>query len=259
MRFRRAVAAELRKAATLPSTVVGAAVAVLGCLGVSLLNAVGVRQAVEAGEPQLVAWTSAAEAAFSALPLGAVGAVVIGVVTMSSEYTPNSPDAGGGRQVAATLAAAPGRLLLVPAKAVCVALLVAMTTATAVGSALAAAYAVLGGAGSDPADVAARASGAILYCVLTALLALAVTVLTRSGLLPLIVLVVNSSLVSVSFLLSRLTPLARYLPDVAGVGLFARDTAIDDPLGAVPGGVVMAAWALAALGLSAVWFARRDA
>ena len=93
------------------------------------------------------------------------------------------------------------------------------------------------------------------------LIALAVTVFARSGVIPLIVLIANSSVVSLSFLLLQVTPLARFLPDLAGIRLFARESfaAFDDVLDPLTGGLVMGAWALGLLLVSAVVFTRRDA
>ncbi|GGM87232.1 hypothetical protein ACFFX1_05895 [Dactylosporangium sucinum] len=74
-------------------------------------------------------------------------------------------------------------------------------------------------------------------------------------------LIANSSLVSVSYLLSRVTALARFLPDLAGIRLFARESfaAFDDALDPLIGGLIMAAWTLGLLAVSAVVFTRRDA
>jgi ABC-type transport system involved in multi-copper enzyme maturation permease subunit len=238
-------------------------VALLGSLGITVLNSLSVHSALRSGRPDLVAYTSSAEAVFSAVPLGTVGAVILGVLAVSSEYTANSPDAGGSRQLTATLAATPRRLALLAAKAAAVAFLILATAAITIPACLAVAHLVIG----DPfatdtlGDTAARAAGAALYWTLTGLIALAITVLTRSGIVPLIVLIANSSLVSVSVLLAHVTSLAYYLPDLAGMRLFA-----DDPLGQfehaldpLTGGLVMAAWTLGLLASSSATFIRRDA
>ena len=217
--------AEIGKLAALPAAWVAVAVATLGSLGITVLNAVGVRDAVAAGESATLGYTSAVEAAFSAVPLGTVGAVVLGVVAMSSEYTPNGAEAGGGRQITATLTATPSRWRVLVAKALAVSALVLVTAAVTVPACLVVARLLVGDVpdAGAPHDAVARSVGTAVYWVLTALLALAVTVVTRSGLVPLVVLVVNSSMVSLSLLLGRLTPLARFLPDAAGIPLFARD------------------------------------
>ncbi|WP_214401508.1 ABC transporter permease [Pseudonocardia lacus] len=253
------VLAELRKSATLPATAVAAGIAVLGCAGIALLNAVHVRDAPAAGRADLVGYTAPAEAVFSAAPLGAVGAVVLGVTAVSSEYAINSPGAGGGRQVLATLTAIPRRPELLVAKALVVALLVAATAAVALPVSLAIVHAVAGPVAAD--GLLARSVGAGIYWMLTALMAMAVTVFARGGVLPLIVLITNSSLVSVSVLLAKVTPLAFWLPDLAGMRLFAGDLVVgaDRALDAPTGGLVMAAWTAALLAAAAAVLVRRDA
>ncbi len=263
MTLLRAIAAELRKTVTLPASLAAVAGAALGSLAITGLNAFGVREAIKNGQPDTVAYTSPAEAAFAAVPLGTVGAVILGVVAMSSEYSPNSSDAGGGRQVTTTLIATPRRLRLLTAKACSVTLLMFAIAAATIPACLAVAHLVVGDATAshDLPEVIARALGAALYWALTALIALAITALTRSGVIPLLVLVTNSSLVSVSLLLTNLTPLAYYLPDIAGTPLFARETfsAVDDALDPLTGGLVMTAWTLGLLGVAAASFTRRDA
>lgn len=233
-----AVAAEWRKALTLPATLVALAVAVAGPVALAALNA-------------SQGTGSAAEAALAASPLLTVGAIVVGVVTVGSEY-------GAGRPVATTFAAVPRRGTVLAAKAVAVTGLVAAAVAVALPAALLVARAAGGAAGGIPAG---RWLGVAVYAILTALIALAITTLTRSTVAPLIVLVANGSLVSVSFLLYRVTPLARYLPDLAGMRLLAGDDrlAIDEALAPLPGGLVMAAWTAALLAVAAVVLRRRDA
>jgi hypothetical protein len=263
----RQVSAETRKALTLPAVFAGLAVAVLGSLAITLLNSFSVRNAVASGNPELVADTSPIETVFAAVPLGTVGAVVLGVVVISSEYTANSSDAGGGRQITATLTAAPSRLSVLTAKAAVVTVLSALTTAVVVPAGLVLARTVIGDAANESVgtdEFAARSLGVFAYWALTALLALGLTTLTRNGIIPLILLIVNSSLVSFSLLLSDVTRLARYLPDLAGTAmmlgpdpdLFVDPDLLLDPL---PGGLVMAAWTAGLLVVAAVVLHRRDA
>ncbi|PZF80712.1 ABC transporter permease [Jiangella anatolica] len=236
-----AVAAELRKALTLPAALAGLAVAVLAPAALAVLYAAQ----GTAG--------SAAQAALDAAPMVTIGAIVLGVVAVSSEY-------GGGRQIAGTLAAMPRRRTVLAAKAATVAVLIAAAAAVAFPVALLAAR-LVGGTGPAPDDVVGRAAGTGVYAVLIGLIALAITTLTRNGIVPLIVLIANGSVVSVSFLLSLATPLALYLPDLAGMRMLAGDDriAIDDALAPLPGGLVMAAWTAALLAVAAVVLGRRDA
>lgn len=262
MRPWHVLVAELFKAITLPAVWAGVGITVLGSAALTWLNATGVRDALLEGRPEDTAFGSALDTAFAAMPLGTVGAVVVGVVVMGSEYTANSPDAGGGRQIATTLVAVPGRTTLLAAKAAAVVLVVLATAALAIPLALLVAETVVGDAATTTVpfgEAVERCLGGALYWTLTGLLALAVTVLTRSGVVPLVVLVVNGSLVSVSLLLTFLTPLAHWLPDLAGRRLFGGVATVDGGLDAVPGALVMAAWALVLLAVAGVVLQRRDA
>jgi hypothetical protein len=256
------VRSELRKTLTLPATAVALAIATIGPIALAVLNAFHVRDALTSGRTDSVGYTNAAEAALSVVPLGTAGAMVLGVVAISSEYTANSTDAGGGRQISTTLMATPRRWTLLAAKATVVVALVVLAALVSLSISLVAAVAIVGDAAQPNADEPiGRFLGAGLYWALAALMALAITVLTRSGLVPLIVLITNGTVVSVSFLLWKVAPLARYLPDLAGTRLFAGEsfTAVDDALPPVTGGLVMTAWAVALLLLAGVVLNRRDA
>ncbi|MBZ2195311.1 ABC transporter permease [Occultella gossypii] len=256
------LAAELRKTVTLPAAWAGIAVAVLGSIAITVLNALTTRSAIDAGTPERVANTSAFETAFAAMPLGTVGAVVLGVVVISSEYAANSTDAGGGRQITATLAAIPRRVSLLAAKATVLVLLVTAVAALTLPATAGIANAVIGGAATEtvtPAQALVRGLGGTLYWTLTGLIAAAVTLLTRSGLIAPIVLIANSSVVSVSLLLTNLTPLAHWLPDLAGRRLFTGVDTVEGGLAAGPGALVMTAWTVLLLTVAAVVFRRRDA
>ena len=103
-----------------------------------------------------------------------------------------------------------------------------------------------------------RMAGALVYWVLMGLLAFGFTVLTRNGIIPMAVLVANSSAVTVTYLLAQNIPAANYLPDMAGVRMFTNvDTSVD--IAPVTGGLIMFAW-VAVLMCVATWvFSRRDA
>ena len=261
--LRRAVTAELRKTITLPASLVAIGVALVGSLGVTLLNSTYARAAIS-GDPRFAGIdTSPVETAFAATPLGLVGAVILGVVAFSSEYTVNSTDAGGGRQIAATLTATPHRLTLLVAKAITVVVLIALTALVTVGLSIALAHLVTGPGAtvSDAGDTVPRVLGVSLYWSLMGLIAIAITVRARNGVIPLVVLIANSSVVSISILLTNLTALAYWLPDLAGIRLFARDNSgmMNEALDPLAGGLVMTTWTLGLLAVSAVAFTRRDA
>jgi hypothetical protein len=113
--------------------------------------------------------------------------------------------------------------------------------------------------GLDLPAAVRRGAGLTVYWLLMGLIALSITLLARNTLVPLVVFTVNGGLVSFSLLLSRVTNLARYLPDVAGLRLFTTDTALADPLPLALGAIVMAAWAVTLLTAACLVFVRRDA
>lgn len=255
-------AAEVRKAFSLPSVYVAIAIATVGTVGLAALAASSRRSAMDRGDTRALR-DSTLDAGFDIVGPSVIGVVVLGVVIMSSEYAPNRKDAGAGRQILVSLTSVPRRGALLAAKALVVAVLTALLATVAILGGLAVTHAVLGEHGQPLAAVLDqsgwRIAGAIGYWVFTALIALAVTAVTRSGVIPLIVLLVNSSMVSVSFLLTKVTPLAKYLPDVAGVQSFTAHYPAEDMLSPATGALVMAGWA-ALLLVGAGWiFTRRDA
>lgn len=253
----RGIGAELRKAASLPATLAGCGVMLLSMLALTVLNAISAR-----GDD---AADSAFDVAFYGAPLGVVGAVVIAVMIVSSEYTANSPDAGGGRQISTTLIATGSRTRLLVAKAVTMVVFVVPAAAISIGACLGVATVLLGDAAgaSVGIDEGLRRAGAVIaYWLLISLMALAVTVVTRSGVIPLVFFIVNSAVLPPSFLLSRITDLAFWLPDTSGFRLlsYGIGQSIDDAqLAMVPGTLVMTAWALALLTVAGLVLNRRDA
>ncbi|HEY0805848.1 MAG TPA: ABC transporter permease, partial [Pseudonocardiaceae bacterium] len=87
----------------------------------------------------------------------------------------------------------------------------------------------------------------------------AVTVLTRHGIIPLIVFIANSSVVSVGLLLAKFTTIGKFVPDVAGSQMFAVKYPLRGMLSPAWGGIVMGLWTVGLLGVAATVFARRDA
>ncbi|AIY00419.1 hypothetical protein ART_0820 [Arthrobacter sp. PAMC 25486] len=265
MRIGNLFLAELRKTATLPAAWAGVAVALLGSVAITVLNAFTVRGAVAAGTPEMVADTSAFEAGFTAMPIvGVVGAVVIGVTAIGSEYTADRAESGGARQISTTLAVAPQRLMLFTAKAAVVLCFVVLAALVTIPGNIALAQAIIGDAGTETvttAEAVNRSLGTALYWALMGLLAFSITALARSGIIPLIVLIANGSVVSFSLLLTKVTPLAHWLPDMAGRNLFGfpSEFVVQGGLDPVPGAIVMAGWTIALLVVSGIVFHRRDA
>ncbi|MEV4543310.1 hypothetical protein [Micromonospora echinaurantiaca] len=257
------VIAEFRKLLGLPAALVAIAISVLGTLGFAALSAISMRAALKRGDTARFTDQTTAGAGLDLLPVGAVGAIVLGVVIISSEYTSNRDDAGGGRQISTTLTSTPRRSALLAAKVTVVTVTTGALAAFTVSGAIMVSHTLLGEYGHPLGDLVDRIGwrvvGSVVYLVLTALLACAVTVLTRSGVIPLAFLIANTSLVSVSLLLTRVTGLARYLPDVAGAQMVSANYPAQDMLGPIAGGLVMAAWTVVMLAVAAVVFTRRDA
>jgi ABC-2 type transport system permease protein len=241
-----AIRVELAKLLGLPAVWVGVAVGVLLPAGITVLNA------------RHPAARVTSDVGFHELAVGAIAAIVIGVVAISSEYHRDGDD--GGRQITTSLTCVASRGRFLTAKAVALIMVVASLATVSGVATVVATHRVLGGrAVTALADDLARIPAVALYWVLTALLAFAFALLTRSGVVPMIVLIVNASAVSVSLLMSFVTPLADYFPDRAGSAMFIT-TGFDPPdVSPLVGGLVMAAWAFAALALSARAFHRRDA
>jgi hypothetical protein len=254
------IIAELRKVLSLPSTFVAAGISLVGTCGLAALSANSLRKKLDTG---VLVETSTTDAGLAFIPFGVIGAIVLGVVIISSEYTSNNAQIGGGRQILTSLASVPRRGLLLTAKAIVLALVTGILAAVTIPCTIVLSQALLGKHGHSLNEVAEaigwRIAGAIVFWIFTALIAFAITVVTRSGVVPLIVLIANSALVSVTFLLTKITRLARYLPDVAGAQMFAMDYPAEDMLGPLSGGVVMGAWTVGLLLIAGTMFARRDA
>lgn len=241
----RPLQAELAKLSSLPATWIAMAAGIAVTAGVSVLSA-GSSPSPDSG--------------FSSLALGVAGAIVLGVVAMSSEYAVEGEESAGGRQITTTLVAIPSRVQVLIAKAVAVVL----GTAVLAVAAIIVAFGLLTvlNSAAMPAvdgDFFLRCAGMVAYWVLVALLAFSLTVIIRSGVVPMAILIANFSAVPVTFLLTKVTPAANWLPDVAGMRMWSRG--IDSSVQMSPGlgGLVMAAWIAVLLAVSFVVFTRRDA
>ncbi|MFC0623110.1 hypothetical protein [Kribbella deserti] len=246
------VAAEFRKALTLPSVLITIGLSIVAIAGLGVM-------AANSASRQEPSYTAGFEVAAACV----VGIVVLAVFIMSSEYTPNSKEAGAGRQIAVSLTSVPQRGSLFAAKAVVVAALTGALATIVVLATVLVAQVVLGDRATGYVEALGhlgwRIPGAIAYGVCTGLITFAITVVTRSGVIPLILVIVNSTVVSVSYLLTKVTPLAKYLPDVAGAQAFAYNYAAENMLDPLAGGLVMAGWTAVLLAVAGWTFHRRDA
>ncbi|SMD18885.1 ABC transporter permease [Kibdelosporangium aridum] len=239
-----AVRGELSKLRSLPSTWAAVAVGLAAPTVIAILNSSSLRNTGR----------TSTDVGYQELAFGVVGAIILGVVLASSEYVTEGEDSAAGRQIVASLTVVPSRTRLLAAK------IVALTIATTVLAIVASALTLLSVHVILGYDVAIpRALGIIVYWVLTSMLAFGITVLARNGIVPLAVLILNTSVVSVTFLLTKLTPLAAYFPDLAGARMFVGKMAVPVQLSPVVGGLVMTAWVVAVLLAAFVTFSRRDA
>jgi ABC-2 type transport system permease protein len=163
-------------------------------------------------------------------------------------------------QLRSTLLAVPRRGVVLAAKALVIAALAAVVALVGTTAAVLLAHAVRGDGGlpvsGSTAGMAGNLVGVVVNFVLIGLLAASVTVLTRSLVVPLVVLVPLVLGLTVS--LVGLVPAVRYLPDLAGIQLLTAYPGVG-LLEPVPGALVMLAWT-GALGTAATLsLLRRDA
>jgi ABC-2 type transport system permease protein len=189
---------------------------------------------------------------FSTAGLGQPLVILLAVLLAGTEHVDG--------QLRSTLLAVPRRGIVLTAKAVVIAALAAVVALIGTSAAVLLAHAARGDDGlpaSRPtAGMAGNLVGVVVDFALLALIAASVTLLTRSLVMPLVILVPLVLGLTVS--LVGLVPAVRYLPDLAGMQLLTAYPGVGllDP---VPGALVMLAWTGvlgAAAGLSLV---RRDA
>ncbi|GAA0469000.1 hypothetical protein Ade02nite_31860 [Paractinoplanes deccanensis] len=243
------VIVELRKLLGLPTAWAGLILGTLAAPALVLVNAPAMRRAIAEGR-------DVTDLGYQNLGIGLLGAMILGVVIVSSEYTRTGDDVPGARQLTATLMAQPRRMRLFAAKGAALVLVTAAQGALTAVLTVALTRAVHGT--SVAPWSAGRITGAVLYWVLLALMAYAITLAARNGVVTLTLLIVNASVVSVSYLLTKVTGLAAYLPDLVGAHMFLRGGP-DERIPPVTAGLIMTAWVAAMLAGAAVLFHRRDA
>lgn len=245
------VRAELWKLLGLPTAWAGLAVGTLIAPLLTLLNAAPVRAAIEDGR-----YGFTGDLAYNSIQIVMLTGLILGVVTVSSEYTPSSADSPGDRQLTTTLLAVPRRYRLVAAKGIVVAVVVAVQGMIAAVGTLLLVEAEHGG--TYPAAEPSRVAGAVLDWTLLGLLAYALALIFRNGIVTLTLLIVNAGVVSLSWLLLKVTTLGAYLPDIVGKHMYLSDFG-DVPIHPVVAGTVLTAWVTALLALAVRIFRRREA
>ncbi|EPY07574.1 hypothetical protein PAALTS15_09254 [Paenibacillus alvei TS-15] len=198
--------------------------------------------------------TRLSEIGYSGLGFGVQGVIILGVLAVSSEYLTESSESGGGQQITTSLTVVSSRLHFLLAKAGAVTVVSILLCMVAMMTTVSATHLILGE--YAPAFEWSRLIGVVCYWTFTALLALGITLLTKNGIIPLVVLMINSSVVSFSVLLSKVTKLAFYLPDRAGLEMFMFMS--NRFLTPFTGGLVMFDWVAVFFIIAAIVFHRRD-
>lgn len=243
----RAFNAELSKLFSLPGVWLAFLIGVLAPPIIAALDSIAEKEDIIEGVS-----TRLSEVGYIGLGLGVQGIIILGVLAVSSEYLTESSESGGGNQITTSLTVVSSRLHFLLAKASAVTVVSVLLSIVAILTTVSATNLILGE--YAPAFEVSRLIGAVCYWTFTALLAFGITVLTKNGIIPLVVLMVNSSVVTVSYLLTKVTKLAFYLPDRAGSDMFMSD-GFHTPF---TGGLIMFAWVAVLFIVAAIVFHRRD-
>ena len=242
----RTLTAELTKLRTLPVALGAIAAALL--LPPALAVMMGLNQAGSRSAAAINPDGQGFEAAGFGQPL----VILLAAVIVGSEYR--------NGLLRSTQLATPRRVRLLAAKVIVIAGLTFTLAIVSTGLAVMLRQAVLGDDGIPPNEFTSgmwlNVLGVGVNWMLIALVSAALTVLARSALLPVIVLV--PLVLGLGVTLVTVLPWLKYAPDLAGLQLISRYPGIGllDP---IPGGVVMAAWATALLLPAFIVFTRRDA
>ncbi|MFT3876254.1 MAG: hypothetical protein QM708_07535 [Propioniciclava sp.] len=254
-----ALDAEFRKLVTLPAVWLAVALTIGLPPALASANAAMLRRALDTGRLDGLLSTSTVDEGFGQLTLGIVGVIVLAVVAVSSEYTRSGQHSGGSRQLLSTMVAMPRRGQVIAAKIVAVTACTAVMAAITIPLTVTVSRAGLGRYASAFPDMLSRSVGVTAYWVCMALLALGLTALTRNGVVPMVLLITNASMISFSLLASRVTDFAKYLPDLAAYPSFISEHPMTHPLEPSAGLVVLAIWGAAAVAATAISYIIRDA
>ncbi|MEK5032188.1 ABC transporter permease [Paenibacillus sp. FSL R7-0302] len=257
----KAFHAEISKLLSLPGIWLALLIGALAPAVVAAIDSLAQKEDILAGVS-----TRLPEVGYIGLGFGIQGVIILGVLAVSSEFRTESSEGAGGQQISTSLMVVSSRLQLFLVKAVAVSVISILLCILAVILIVPTTRYILG----DYAPLLewTRLAGAVCYWTFTALLAFGLTLLTKQGMIPLTVLMINSSLVSFSVLLAKVTKLAFYLPDRAGLEMFmftkdgvapaATGSVFDSYHTPVTGGLIMFAWVAVLLGTAAIVFHRRD-
>lgn len=251
---------EAMKLASLPATWLASGMAVLIPPLLAFANGNTLHRALSTGNRSGLTSLGTENEGFGQLTFGVVGVVVLGVIAISSEYARNEQAIGGARQVSTTMAAEPARIRVMAAKLGVLVVWVVALSAVSIPLTLWVSRTVLGGYATDfGTSLFFRMAGAALYWVVMVLLSFSLAAVSRNGVLPLVLLLTNASVVSFSLLIAQTTDLAKYLPDIAAYTTFVTESPAREPLDARTGALVCLAWGVAASTLAIAAYVRRDA
>ncbi|MCP2337067.1 ABC transporter permease [Actinomadura rupiterrae] len=243
-----AVRAELLKLRSVRGPVIALALVPVISIGVGALDGWSGRRAMDAHNPLLRPDFTAQQAGFDGVQYGMLALIAFGVLAVSGD--PLGP----------ALLAVPRRARFHAAKLAAIAVVALPVVAfSVVGSDLATQIALGPYGKSLGADGVPRSlAGAVLYLMLMCLFAAGCTVMARNALVPLAVLL---PLVTVGSQLMSVAQSSRYaadlLPDRAGAQLLTVRPE-HDALGPALGGLILVAWAVAAMVGGLAVLRRRD-
>ncbi|KQL18375.1 ABC transporter permease [Cytobacillus solani] len=243
----RAFNAELSKLFSLPGMWLAFLIGAFAPAAIAALDSIAEKEEIIAGVSIRLS-----EVGYIGLGLGVQGIIILGVLAVSSEYLTESSESGGGNQITTSLTVVSSRFHFLLAKAGAVTVTSALLSIVAILATVSATNLILGE--YAPAFEASRLIGVVCYWTFTALLAFGITVLTKNGMIPLTVLIINSSVVTVSYLLTKVTKLAFYLPDRAGTDMLMSG-GFHTPF---TGGLIMFAWVAVLFIIADIVFDRRD-
>ena len=237
--FVRILRAEVLKAATLRALALTVLLAPLAGVAFSMLDSGGVSKMLLTSSGGLAEGVTADTVGLSNMLLFGFVPVVVGVLLASGEY--------GGGQLVTSVLASPRRGRLLAAKA-----LLAIFVNAVLGSVFAAvvllAYQGRLGAlsvyarGTFP-EYAGRLGMSIAYWVLIGLIALAFTIVLRSQIVPMAVMVL---LAFAGMALLLISPVFQYLPTIAGMQMFNPEQGLGLPnrptLGTGDATLVLVGW-----------------
>ncbi|MBP6685588.1 MAG: ABC transporter permease [Leucobacter sp.] len=167
--------------------------------------------------------------------------ILLAALIVGAEYTDG--------QLRTTLLATPKRGQVLAAKLTLVAVVGAVIGAVAIGAAVLVKHVALGADGLAPQEFTSAMGwnllGVSANYALIAIVAACITVLARTYIVTLVVLVPLVLGLTISLL--GVFPVLKYLPDLAGIQLLMPYPGVD-LLSPIAGGVVMAAWATVLIG-----------